>query len=312
MRLVSALSLLCACGASDPPAPRPAPAPITSASTAPAAVVLDAGVADAASEPSYDVEADREERLQAAHLELGANAHALRVASPFVLAGPSKAATHGAAPFIESVLAAYTNHRFDKSPTRAISIYVFPAAAQYHAFCRRQYGGDECVSRFGFYLPDERKIIMQGGAGGTLSHELAHPFYEADFPGGPTWLNEGIAALFEQPILHPKGEIHGGKNWRLPRLLQALGSPKESSYARLETLFGMTDEVFRGEHESLHYAMARYACQWLDEHAWLWPFYRAYRDGIATDTSGRAAFTQVVGKSPAEATTEWKRWLRAL
>lgn len=269
-------------------------------------------IGDAGSEPAYDLEADRERRMHAAEADLGAHAQATKVTAPFVLAGPSAAAIRGAAPFIESVLTAYRNGRYGKSPERAISIYVFPAAATYHAYCRRVYGGNECVSRFGFYQPDERKIIMQGGAGGTLSHELSHPFYEADFPDGPTWLNEGIASVFEQPILYPKGEIHGGKNWRLPRLLQALGSPKERSWARIEALFGMPDDTFRGELESLHYATARYLCQWLDERALLWPFYQAYRDGFASDPTGEKAFRAVVGSSPTDATRAWHRWLRAL
>lgn len=309
------LGLLCCCSPPQKSSPVHGPAAVASA-PAPHLAASAARAVEAPPEPAttvpYDLEADRARRIHAAREDLGPRAEATRVAAPFVLAGPSAAAIHGAAPFIESVLTAYRNHRFARSPERAISIYVFPAAAAYHAYCRREYGGSECMSRFGFYQPDERKIIMQGGAGGTLSHELAHPFYEADFPDGPTWLNEGIAALFEQPILHPKGEIHGAKNWRLPRLLQALSRPREKSVARLEALFGMSDQTFRGELESLHYAVARYACQWLDEKALLWPFYQAYRDGIGTDPTGEAAFRQVVGASPSEATRSWHRWLRAL
>ncbi len=271
-------------------------------------------VADAGAQltPRYDLAADRQRRLRAAVEDLGERAIAIEVTSPFVLAGPSRAALAGSEAFIQAVLTAYRNDRFGASPARAISIYVFPSASAYHAYCRREYGGTECISRFGFYEPDERKIVMQGGAGGTLSHELAHPFYEADFPSGPVWLNEGIASLYEQPVLHPKGQIHGSKNWRLPRLLQALRTPSESAEARLEALFEMSDATFRNERESLHYATARYACQWLDERGFLWPFYRSYRDGFASDPSGTTAFTQTVGKSPADATREWQRWVRAL
>ena len=69
------------------------------------------------------------------------------------------------------------------------------------------------------------------------------------------------------------GEIHGAKNWRHPRLKRALSS-NERDKARLEVLFGMTDETFRDDAEDLHYAMARYVCQWLDERGKLWPFYQ--------------------------------------
>ena len=34
--------------------------------------------------------------------------------------------------------------------------------------------------------------------GGTLVHEIVHPFVEANFPGCPTWFNEGLGSLYEQ------------------------------------------------------------------------------------------------------------------
>ena len=51
--------------------------------------------------------------------------------------------------------------------------------------------------------------------GGTLVHELVHPYVEADFPGAPPWLNEGLGSLFEQSD-ERDGYIVGLTNWRLP------------------------------------------------------------------------------------------------
>jgi len=43
---------------------------------------------------------------------------------------------------------------------------------------------------------------MNAGLGlGTLTHELIHPIVETDFPRAPTWINEGIASLFEAPMI---------------------------------------------------------------------------------------------------------------
>src|SRR5205814_1971965 len=126
----------------------------------------------------------------------------------------------------------------------------------------------------------ERAMVMNAGLGlGTLTHELVHPLVEADFPDAPTWLNEGIASLYEAPLLPRRGEVHGAKNWRHPRLLRALGDPRERARAAIDALFGMSDETFRDGDEDLHYAMARYACQWLDEKKALWDFYHRWRDG---------------------------------
>lgn len=169
------------------------------------------------------------------------------------------------------------------------------------------------MSPFGFWRPDERRIVMNAAPGlGTLTHELVHPIVDADFPEAPTWINEGIASLFEAPVLGARGEIHGAKNWRLPRLTRALASKSETSRARLPALFGMPDETFRDDDEDLHYAMARYACQWLDGRGKLWPFYQAWRDGFAHDPTGAKAFESVTGETPEGASAGWERWVRAL
>ncbi len=296
-------------GASQPPtqpsAPEAPPAPGPSAAAASTTEAAKAA-------PPYDLEADREGRLKLAREDLGGGTKAIRVAPIFIVAGPSPAVTSSATPFIEAVIAAYTNGRFGKAPAQAISIYIFPEPTSYHGFCRKHYGGKECISRFGFYEPNDRKIIMNGGADGTLSHELAHPFVETDFPDAPTWINEGIASLFEQPILAGRGEIHGGKNWRFPRLRNAMNSAKEDPSIRLETLFTIGDDDFRNGSEDLHYAMARYFCQWMDEKGKLWPFFHAWRDNAKDDPRGEKAFIEVMGKTPKDASADWRRWLRAL
>ena len=51
--------------------------------------------------------------------------------------------------------------------------------------------------------------------GGTLVHEIVHPFIAANFPACPAWLNEGLGSLFEQSGEHD-GHIVGYANWRLP------------------------------------------------------------------------------------------------
>src|SRR5262249_20336129 len=154
----------------------------------------------------------------------------------------------------------------------------------------------------GFYHPSDRRLVMNVGPGlGTLTHELVHPIVEADFPSAPTWINEGIASLYEAPSMPRPGEIHGVKNWRYPRLLRALSSPRERASVGVAELLRLADERFRDDREDLHYAMARYLCQWLDERGQLWPFYQRWRDGFADDPTGERAFAAVTGTSPGEA-----------
>jgi hypothetical protein len=265
--------------------------------------------------PPYDLAVDREARAAEARRELGERVPTAVVEDVFVAVGAP--GWNGGA-FTQSVrlmrdaLHAYYNHRFAERPKQAIAVYLFPSAGPYEAFCKARFA-EHCLSKYGFYRPDERRMYMNAGLGlGTLTHELVHPIVDADFPQAPTWINEGIASLFEAPVIAKEGEIHGVKNWRHPRLIEAFASSKERDSSRLGALFGVSDEAFRDNAEDLHYAMARYFCQWLDTRGKLWPFYQKWRDNFANDPTGKNAFTTVVGLSPEDANASWTRWVKSL
>lgn len=262
---------------------------------------------------AYSLSADVGARRAAAVRELGKRASTEVVDDVFVFASPQgRSAVAGAVGIAKRALAAYFNGRFDTRPAQAISVLLFPGGTGYHAWCTARFGA-RCDSPYGFYMPGERVIVMNIGLGvGTLTHELVHPLVESDFPDAPDWIDEGIASLFERFTLPKAGEIHGVKNWRRPRLLQALASKKEHDGALPSALFGMSDSVFRGDDEDLHYATARYLCQWLDGRGQLWSFYHRWRGNVATDPTGEKSFAAVVGKAPREIDAQWARWVRAL
>ncbi len=258
--------------------------------------------------------ADLEGRTTRARKQLGAKAPVVVVDDAFVLAAPPghDAALRSSVAFTRDVLAALVNGRFRSLPKAPVSVMLFFDRDRYEAYCKSALG-EACISRFGFFRPDLRAIIMNAGPGlGTLSHELVHPLYELDFKDGPTWLNEGIASLYEAPALAKRGEIRGVTNWRHPRLAAALRSKTEREHARLDVLFGMSDDTFRGDREDLNYALARYACQWLESQGKLWEFYARYRDGFAADKTGEKAFREVVGKTPKESHGDFQKWALAL
>jgi hypothetical protein len=264
----------------------------------------------------YDLSSDREQKIAQAKRELGTGASIAVVDDVFVLVGApgwNGPALKASVKLVEQAVAAYRHDRFAHGPSQAIAVYLFATADPYRRFCRTNLS-EECISPFGFYLSDERRMIMNAGPGlGTLTHELVHPFVEADFPTAPIWINEGIASLYEAPVIPRDGEIRGVKNWRLPRLVKALTSSQtERDGASLDKLFRMPDDAFRNANEDLHYAMARYACQWLDERKQLWPFYHRWRDSFADDPTGERSFREVTGSAPTEASAAWTRWVKAL
>jgi hypothetical protein len=174
-------------------------------------------------------------------------------------------------------------------------------------------------------LAQPREIVadLSGGAAHvpTVLHEVVHALLHADFPFAPPSLEEGLATLFEAPVVPADGGIGGeAKNRRAPRLQAALSSPHERSEARLDVLFDMPADVFNAKSYegaavdeskvSLHYAMARAVTAWLDAQGKLWPFYRAWRDHYYDDPWGKDAFRRVTGKKPKEANDAWVAWSR--
>ena len=324
LAVVVAALFAAGCTSSDRSAAGPPPSSATARAPVPTAKMADtaappqaAQVAEAPAPATtpYDLAADRERRAKVAKEELGPRTTTTVISDIFVVVGPpgwQGASLESSVSLMRNAMAGYMNNRFGKKPSEAISVYLFPEAASYEAFCKKKYDAP-CIAHYGFYQPGDRYMVMNIGLGlGTLTHEIVHPLVESDFPDAPTWINEGIASVFEAPVITKPGEIHGVKNWRHPRLKRALQSPAERDAAQLSTFFGMDEESFRSEHEDLHYAMARYICQWLDERGKLWPFFQRWRDTHVTDPTGRKAFEDIVGMTPEAANPLWAKWTLAL
>jgi len=216
--------------------------------------------------------------------------------------------------------------RFDRHPDAAVTVFVFSSPDAFERFCAGRTHGP-CPTTFGEYSRRSRAIVMHATPGAeTLGHEMVHPIVQADFPRAPAWLDEGIAALYENPVFScGRGFITGIRNWRYPDVKAALDSPDEASPSRLDALFAMGTVAFLTldpshpetgptdpAKENRHYALSRFFAQWLDRQGRLWPFFRAWRDGIATDPTGEKAFAAVVGRTPGQADADWEAYVRSL
>ncbi len=261
----------------------------------------------------YDLAQDLRARSDYAKQKLGRGTLTTVLDSYVVVAPPgwTQAELQTSVSLMQNAMTAFYTGRFDKKPERAITVYLFPRAQPYNAFCKAEFNENPCMSIYGFYQPSNRAMVMNAGLGlGTLTHELVHPLVEADFNDAPTWLNEGIASVFEAPVIPRKGEIHGAKNWRYPILREAMR--RDPGHVKLSTLFHISDEEFRGDNEGRNYALARYVCQWMDSQNKLWSFYHGFRDGYADDHKGLVAFHNVMQKTPEELDAAFERWLLAL
>ena len=104
---------------------------------------------------------------------------------------------------------------FEKDPKEILDVWLFKDSASYRTHARRLFGRDPSTP-YGYYSPAHKSLVMNiETGGGTLVHEIVHPFVEANFPDCPPWLNEGLGSLYEQSG-ERDGHIVGFTNWRLP------------------------------------------------------------------------------------------------
>lgn len=195
---------------------------------------------------------------------------------------------------------------FVKKPVRPIRVYCFRDAERYEDYCRKAYGRAPGTP-FGFYMPSERKMVMNISTGtGTLAHELVHPLLSEDFPDVPAWFNEGFASLYEQSRLTTEGRMEGLVNWRLRALREARRSGRA---IRLADLLATSTAQFYDERQGLNYATARYLCKWLQDEKKLETFYREFKASADRDPTGRATLEQVAGMPVAELDRVFERWV---
>jgi len=145
--------------------------------------------------------------------------------------------------------------------------------------------------------------------GGTLVHEIVHPFMAANFPACPAWFNEGLASLYEQSA-ERDGHIVGLTNWRLRGLQRAIRSGTVPS---LKELLHTSDSEFYGPRSGIYYAQARYLCYYLQERGLLREFYRRFRAGCASDPTGYRTLKEVLGEDDMGAfQRRWEAFVLAL
>ena len=180
---------------------------------------------------------------------------------------------------------------FDADPNEQITIWLFAGEKSYRKWALKLFG-DRPDTPFGYYTGEHNALVMNiATGGGTLVHEIVHPFIDANFPKCPAWFDEGLASLYEQ-CGEEDGRIKGFTNWRLEGLQQAIRADQVPSF---KTLCSTTRTQFYDEDPGTNYAQARYLCYFLQEQGALREYYKAFAGGVDADPSGYGTLKDVVG-----------------
>ena len=209
---------------------------------------------------------------------------------------------------VNRAVGCFYNNYIEKRPSDLTVIFLFKDDASYRKWAKQLYDDDD-LSRFGYYKPNKRTMLMNISTGtGTLVHEMTHAVVRYDFPDIPAWFNEGLGSLYERCSLN-NGEILGYVNWRLPRLQEALN---DGTYTSLESLMKTSDDNFYGSLSDYNYAQARYLCMYLQEKGVLKNYYKTFRDGYENDKSGISYLEKIMGSKIKDFDKDYVAWVKTL
>ena len=200
---------------------------------------------------------------------------------------------------------------FSKDPDHVITIWLFEGKTSYQQnvfdiFRTRPH------TPFGYYSPWKKALVMNiDTGGGTLVHEIVHPFIAANFPDCPSWLNEGLGSLYEQ-CHDNNGHIWGSTNWRLRGLQEAI---KDEDYEMptFEELCSTTTREFYDRDPGTNYAQARYLLYYLQQQGLLRKYYHEFHRSAADDPTGYETLKRILDEEDMEAFQEkWTEYVLEL
>jgi hypothetical protein len=171
--------------------------------------------------------------------------------------------------------------------------------------------GDDPDTPYGYAtMEDGPALVMNiGTGGGTLTHEIVHPYMAANFPACPPWFNEGLASLYEYAA-ERDGRIVGRTNWRLDGLQVAI---LEGEVPPIRWLMAQEESAFYRRDPGTNYAQSRYLCQYLQKRGLLRRYYREFVANQARDPTGYDTFVDLLGIEDMEAfQDEWEAWVMDL
>ena len=228
------------------------------------------------------------------------------VEPPFVVigdSGPAKVAKQ-AESTVRWAVERLKQDYFSKDPGDILDIWLFKGDKSYRKYAKQLFG-DEPDTPYGYYSSTDKALVMNiSTGGGTLVHEIVHPFVEANFPDCPAWFNEGLGSLYEQSGTRA-GHIIGYTNWRLAGLQDAIRARAVPSFA---TLTSTTTGQFYNHDPGSNYAQARYLLYYLQEQGLLIDYYRQFHAARTTDPTGYQTLKKVLALDDAGMARFEKQW----
>lgn len=164
----------------------------------------------------------------------------------------------------------------------------------------------------GGYFDRDRKRLVTQDLGPGLRHEFLHVLHwrHAERLGQrhPLWIMEGLACVLEDvemPGDPDSGEFVLKPSWRT-NIARRLA--KSGGLLPLERFTSLPDEKFMADRPRANYAQARAVCMFLHNRGKLAPWFRAYTDNYADDSTGKIALEQAFDLPLKRIDSEFRAW----
>jgi hypothetical protein len=222
---------------------------------------------------------------------------------------------------LENVLAFFKTEYGVTPPAYLITVYMVPSDSALGQFATKIHGLQLPDLTIGYSFQSDLSIsgwiVLEYI--GTLTHELFHLAVRGHFGDIPPWMDEGIAALYEEAEFK-QGRLLGLKNWRGEILKQFW-----DSRPTIEQLVGMNWRSFdglgprRGPTDicrAVNHATARYFALLLQDQGILPVVYRAFHDRTPTDVHGdpgsdaARVLESTLHRSIGEIDLEFAKWFK--
>ena len=261
--------------------------------------------------PAAHTEREFDEHVALLRRRLPSRQFTIVVERPFVVVGDGgrEAVEASARDTVKWAVDLLKRDYFTKDPEDILDVWLFKDADSYEKH-RAALFGPGPDTPYGYYSAQHKALVMNiSTGGGTLVHEIVHPFVAANFPDCPAWFNEGLGSLYEQSG-EEGGHIRGYTNWRLPGLQKAIREGRVRSFKEL-TALGAND--FYTKETGTNYAQARYLCYYLQERGLLVRFYQEFLADRAADPTGFDTLRRVLAAEDMDAfKKDWEKFVLGL
>jgi len=198
---------------------------------------------------------------------------------------------------------------FEQEPADILDIWLFKDSESYEKNAVKLFGAKPHTP-FGYFSQEHGALVMNiETGGGTLVHEIVHPFMAANFPKCPSWFNEGLASLYEQSA-ERDGKIVGLTNWRLAGLQESI---RKGEVQPFKDLCNTTSVEFYASGGRPNYAQARYLCYYLQENNLLVKYFHAFRKNADNDPGGYKTLQGILETEDMDGfQKKWEKWILGL